>query len=318
MNYINALLLIVVAVSVWAGVARGFIISALALLSWMGSLLIGIFAYGPLSSLLLKIWPSAGVWAAPLAFIITVILARLVLDTLATKVLEEVPARVHVNIVNRILGILPGTVNGLIWAALLAAFLLLMPLTNQVSKQARDGKLAGKLIEQVGWVQEKLSPVFGDVLNYAIPKNNVEVSGNNPIKLPFTVNDPKDRHDLEAQMLILVNRERTKRGLHVLKADPEIAVVARKHSADMFARGYFSHYTPEGIDPFQRMHKDHIHFLTAGENLALAQTLTIAHNGLMNSPGHRANMLNPTFGRVGISILDGGIYGLMITQNFRN
>lgn len=318
MNFINALLLIIVAVCIWAGVVRGFIISTLALLSWMGSLFIGVFAYGLLNWLLLKIWPLAGVWSAPLAFIITVIVARLVLDTLATKLLEKLPPRVHTNLANRILGAVPGTLNGLIWAALLSAFLLLMPLTNQVSKQAREGKLAGKLIEQVSWVQEKLSPVFGDALNYAIPKNTVEVSANNPIKLPFTVKDPKDRPDLEAQMLVLVNKERTKRGLNALTADPQIAVTARKHSADMFARGYFSHYTPEGVDPFQRMRKDHIRFLTAGENLALAQTLSIAHTGLMNSPGHRANILNPSFGRLGISILDGGIYGLMITQNFRN
>jgi uncharacterized protein YkwD len=264
------------------------------------------------------LWPSIGVWSAPLAFIVTVILARLTLDTLATKILEETPGRVHASLPNRVLGVLPGAINGLIWAALLAAFLLLMPVTNQVSKQTREGKLASKLMDHMAWVQQKLSPVFGDALNYAIPKNSVEVSADNPIKLPFTVKDPKDRPDLEAQMLILVNQERTKRGLGALKADPEMAVVARKHSADMFARGYFSHYTPEGVDPFTRMKKGHIRFLTAGENLALAQTLAIAHAGLMKSPGHRANILNPTFGRLGISILDGGIYGLMITQNFRN
>jgi len=318
MNYINALLLIVVAVSVWAGVVRGFIISGLSLISWAGSLLTGLFAYSALSSLLLKIFPSAGVWSAPLAFIITVVLARLILDTIADRILEKVPARVQQHILNRILGVLPGTVNGLIWAALLSAFLLLMPLTNEVSKQTRDGKLAGKLIKQVSWMQDKLSPVFGDALNYTIPQNSVEVSANNPIKLPFTVKLPKDRPDLEAQMLVLVNRERTQRGLGALKADSAMAVVARKHSADMFARGYFSHYTPEGVDPFMRMKKDHIRFLAAGENLALAQTLSIAHNGLMHSPGHRANILNPAFGRLGISILDGGVYGLMITQNFRN
>ncbi|MDQ3129497.1 MAG: colicin V production protein, partial [Acidobacteriota bacterium] len=44
----------------------------------------------------------------------------------------------------------------------------------------------------------------------------------------------------------------------------------------------------------------------------------IAHTGLMNSPGHRANILQPNFGRVGIGVLDGGRRGLMITQNFRN
>jgi uncharacterized protein YkwD len=66
------------------------------------------------------------------------------------------------------------------------------------------------------------------------------------------------------------------------------------------------------------MKKGKIIFLTAGENIALAQTLAVAHTGLMNSPGHRANILNPAYGRLGIGILDGGIYGLMITQNFRN
>jgi uncharacterized protein YkwD len=119
-------------------------------------------------------------------------------------------------------------------------------------------------------------------------------------------------------MLVMVNEERSKEGLKPVKADPEMAEVARKHSKDMFARGYFSHVTPDGKDPFDRMRADGVKFLTAGENLALAQTLSIAHKGLMNSPGHRANILKPTFGRLGIGVLDGGIYGLMITQNFRN
>jgi uncharacterized protein YkwD len=119
-------------------------------------------------------------------------------------------------------------------------------------------------------------------------------------------------------MLVLVNEERAKAGLKPVRADSEIQVVARKHSADMFARGYFSHINPDREDPFDRMRKGGIKFLAAGENLALAQTLTIAHNGLMNSPGHRANILQPAFGRLGIGILDGGIRGLMVTQNFRN
>ena len=86
----------------------------------------------------------------------------------------------------------------------------------------------------------------------------------------------------------------------------------------MFARGYFAHDTPEGRSPFDRMHEGGVSFQTAGENLALAPTLQVAHNGLMNSPGHRANILGRDFGRVGIGILDGGMRGLMVTQNFRN
>jgi uncharacterized protein YkwD len=66
------------------------------------------------------------------------------------------------------------------------------------------------------------------------------------------------------------------------------------------------------------MRSANVRFITAGENLALAPTLQIAHTGLMNSPGHRANILRREFGRVGIGIMDGGMRGLMISQEFRN
>jgi uncharacterized protein YkwD len=119
-------------------------------------------------------------------------------------------------------------------------------------------------------------------------------------------------------MLALVNKERTAAGLRPLAPDPELTEVARRHSADMFARGYFAHDTPEGLDPFARMREAHVRYLTAGENLALAPTLQVAHSGLMHSPGHRANILHPQFGRLGIGIMDGGIRGLMVSQEFRD
>ena len=86
----------------------------------------------------------------------------------------------------------------------------------------------------------------------------------------------------------------------------------------MLARGYFSHVSPEGKDTSDRMRQANLHFLAAGENLALGQTLQGAHQDLMNSPGHRANVLRAQFGRLGIGVLDAGRYGLMITQDFRN
>ena len=81
---------------------------------------------------------------------------------------------------------------------------------------------------------------------------------------------------------------------------------------------FFGHDNPDGKDPFDRMKAANVRFMAAGENLALAQTVEIAHTNLMNSPGHRANILKPQFGRLGIGILDGGFYGLMISQEFRD
>ncbi|SDD37207.1 Colicin V production protein [Mucilaginibacter pineti] len=318
MNYINLLLIIVVLYSIYSGIQRGFLLSSLSLLSLIGSLVAGFVSYRYLSSFLLHIIPSLTFWAVPFAFIIAVVATRYILDTIFLKVLAMMPRYVHKSIVNKALGILPGLVNGFIWSALLASFLLLAPLTNKVSMETRNGKWAERLIEKINWLNDKMSPIFSEAFNEAIPKNTVEVDAEEPVSLPFKVTDAKVRRDLEMKMLILVNKERKTRGLAPLKADPEMAVVAIKHCADMFKRSYFSHYTPEGIDPFDRMKKSKVYFLIAGENLAIAQTLAIAHDGLMRSPGHRANILNPSFGRVGIGILDGGSYGLMITQDFRN
>jgi uncharacterized protein YkwD len=146
----------------------------------------------------------------------------------------------------------------------------------------------------------------------------IRPESNERVSLPYTVASSRPRPDLEARMLELINKERVAAGLKPLAPDPELTQVARRHSADMFARGYFSHDTPEGRDPFARMREANVHFLTAGENLALAPTVQVAHNGLMHSPGHRANILHPDFGRVGIGIMDGGRRGLMVTQDFRN
>jgi uncharacterized protein YkwD len=119
-------------------------------------------------------------------------------------------------------------------------------------------------------------------------------------------------------MLDLVNEERRAAGLKPLAPDPEMTEVARAHSADMFARGYFAHVSPDGLNPFDRMTRARVTFRAAGENLALAPTLHVAHTGLMNSPGHRANILQPSFGRLGIGIMDGGYRGIMVSQEFRN
>ena len=76
--------------------------------------------------------------------------------------------------------------------------------------------------------------------------------------------------------------------------------MARAHSRDMLARGYFAHVSPEGSDLGDRLRGQKARYLLAGENLALAQSLRVAHQGLMDSPGHRANILGEHYVRIGI------------------
>ncbi len=318
MNWIDILLIAIVLLSVLSGFQKGFIVGVLDLALLLGSFVFALWSYQYGSVLLDKYVPSLGVWSQPLAFILIIIFVRIILSVIINSLLRVTPATAHRNFVNRFLGLAPGIVNGVIYAIIVAALLLATPLFDGLSAATRNSRLANSLAIPAEWLENKLSPVFDEAVKRSMNKMTVEPASEKSVKLPFTVTKYKIRPDLEAKMLALVNEERAKVGLKPLKPDPEIQVVARKHSADMFARGYFSHINPDGEDPFDRIRKGGVQFRAAGENLALAQTLTIAHTGLMNSPGHRANILQPAFGRLGIAILDGGIYGLMITQNFRN
>lgn len=120
----------------------------------------------------------------------------------------------------------------------------------------------------------------------------------------------------EARMLKLVNLEREQRGLKPLQIDMAVTAEARKKSQDMIAKNYFGHTSPTYGTPFQQMSQAGISYRAAGENLAGAPTVDRAHTSLMNSDGHRANILNPIYTHVGIGIVDGGPYGQMYTQMF--
>jgi uncharacterized protein YkwD len=318
MNYVDIILLLVMALAVWGGWRKGFIIGSIHLIVWIGSMLAGFFLYQYGGNLLQKAFPGLGAWTLPIAFLSIVVLSRLLLGGLFNLILRNTSHETHTNGVNRALGIFPGIINGIIYTTLIAALLLSVPLMYGITQKAKESVLTKRLAVNVGWLDDKLSPIFDEAVKKSLSRTTVEPESDETVKLNFKVNDAKARPDLEMKMLQLVNQERTKRGLKPLRWDPQLLPVARAHSQDMFARGYFSHYTLEGKDPFDRMKAAGIKYYSAGENLALGPTLSICHEGLMNSPGHRANILNPTYGRIGIGILDGGAYGLMISQEFRN
>lgn len=120
----------------------------------------------------------------------------------------------------------------------------------------------------------------------------------------------------EQQMLNLVNQERAKAGLNPLQADAQLTKLARMKSQDMINKGYFSHNSPTYGSPFDMMKAYGVSYRTAGENIAGNQSVQAAHTALMNSSGHRANILNANYTHVGIGIVEGGPYGMMFTQMF--
>jgi uncharacterized YkwD family protein len=120
----------------------------------------------------------------------------------------------------------------------------------------------------------------------------------------------------EQQMVDLVNQARQQEGLAPLTVDMELSKTARLKSQDMVDKNYFSHQSPTYGSPFDMMKQFGISYSTAGENIACNQTVEAAHKALMESPGHRENILSKDFTHIGVGIVDGGSCGKMFTQQF--
>ena len=120
----------------------------------------------------------------------------------------------------------------------------------------------------------------------------------------------------ERQMVELVNQERAKAGLAPLTVVPQLVEIARIKSRDMVTANYFGHNSPNFGSTFNLVKQWGIRYTYGGENLAGAANVATAHRMLMASAGHRANILNPRFNRIGIGIVRGGVYGAFFTQIF--
>ncbi|WP_312880303.1 CAP domain-containing protein [Actinokineospora xionganensis] len=120
----------------------------------------------------------------------------------------------------------------------------------------------------------------------------------------------------ETDVLALVNRQRSAAGCSPVRWNDKLGVSARKHSADMAARNYFDHTSLDGRSPFDRM-KAEGYARAGGENIAAGQaTAEAVMKSWMNSPGHKANILNCEFKDLGIGMAKGGSYRIYWTQNF--
>jgi uncharacterized protein YkwD len=120
-----------------------------------------------------------------------------------------------------------------------------------------------------------------------------------------------------AEVVALTNAERASAGLPPLAGDHLLAAAAQAHSADMVARAFYSHTSPDGSEPWHRAAAAGSTRRTIGENIACGQrSAAEVVRGWMDSPGHRANILKPAFTHIGVGFAGGGAAGTYWTQLF--
>lgn len=318
MILVDFIILGIIIYAAFMGTKRGMVLVSLELLSLVVATVVSLVAYRPLGAVIKTVagvsLALGNVVAFALIWIITEILLAVLVRAL---ILRKLPHSVHTTRFNQVGGAVLNAVKSVIIIALLLIVIAGLPLSSGTKSVITDAAIPKFILSPSGSLQSWVAQGIGGDLSQSLDFFTVtaEPESEEHIDLGYTTTGTADPADEDA-MLVLLNHERTTRGLRPLTMNAKARTEARAYSAEMFAKGYFSHIDPLGNSPFDRMHAAGIQFGAAGENLALAPTLQLAHQGLMNSPGHRANILSKSYRTVGIGIVDGGPYGLMITQDF--
>ena len=318
MNPIDLLLVAVMVLAAIAGVRAGFVTTTYGLVTWVSALVLALALQGPTAALLARAGLASPVGRA-VGFIVVLLGLELVFTVIGRAAIAPVVRRLHRSrpgvIVDRVLGIVPAILRVLVIAAIALAAALVLPVGNDVRAAIDGSRIAQVLVAQVSAIQPRLGAFASEPDGAPLFVTKLGADDTQKLDLPdglTLVPDP----EAEQQLVALVNEERTSRGLGALTLDPRLVPVARAHSEEMFRLKYFSHQSPVAGSPFDRIAAAKITYRRAGENLAYAHSVAAAHRGLMESPGHRENILHPDYTRIGIGVITAGPYGRMFTQLF--
>jgi len=324
-NYVD--LMILVALIYFASTAfnHGFWILLADFMAFLGSLVLSLLSYKYVSLFLKTNFSLSHSISNALAFLLSAIILESLLGYILGNLVHKLPEKVKIHRLNKqslagfagkLLGVIPSVGEGIILISFLLVLLMSSPIKPQVKIDIENSKIGNQILEKTTVIEKYMNEVFGGVINDSLTYLTVKSESKESVSLEIKKLELKIDEKAEALMFTKVNEERKKLAISELIWEPTIVPVARTHAKDMWERRYFSHYSPEGKDVGDRLNESNIKYSFAGENLALAPTVQTSHTGLMNSQGHRENILDSRFKKVGIGVIDNGVYGKMFVQVF--
>lgn len=255
-----------------------------------------------------------------IGFFLNIALIKAVLLFLFDYIFKKTNFSLVVNAkVQKISSVVLSFIYGMFKVFILISIIISLALPAFIKNELAESKFVLFVSQDPAKINSRLDSIFKGFLQTAVRDfdfMNIKTGTNERYDLNFETLDVKIDSQAEQEMLELVNKERTSRGLKPLAMDEEARKAARDYGKYLFENGVFSHIDLEGRSPSERMKNYNVTFMLLGENLAYAPSLEQAHQGLMESEGHRENILHPFFSRVGIGVVDGGSYGIVFVQEF--
>jgi uncharacterized protein YkwD len=315
---VDAAVLALMGVAAWYGYRDGFVATMYSLSSWILAVAAALAFAGPATNIVDAIAALPRPLAATIGFVVTILVVEALFSVAGHLALRPIVALVRrspFSRADRILGTLPATIRSLFIVAVAILAIAALPVASEMKAAVETSRTGRFVTAEIAAFQPQIEAFTGEL-------------GGSPLFVTRIGEDQIERLDLpngidlapdpiaERQLFDLVNEERVRRGLGAFVWDERLVPVARSHSEEMFRLKYFAHESPVSGSPFDRLKSAGITYSRAGENLAYAQSVSVAHRALMQSPGHRENILRSEFTRIGIGVINAGAYGRMATQLF--
>jgi len=317
-NVVDAIVLLLLGLAVWNGYRVGFVATAYSLASWVLAVAAAIAFAGPAATVVEALVHLPKPVAATVGFFVVIVLAEMLFSIagyLAIRPIVALIRRTPINPLDRVLGMIPSAIRTLFVVAVAILAIEALPVGSDIKAQVDTSRTGRAVSDQLAAYQPQIAAITGTLGGSPLLVTKLGEDDTQKLDLPDDLDLAPDPV-AERQLFDLVNEERTQRGLAALVWDGRLVPVARAHSQEMFKLKYFSHQSPVAGSPFDRLKAANITYTRAGENLAYAQSVAVAHRALMDSPGHRDNILRPEFTRIGIGVINAGAYGRMVTQLF--
>jgi uncharacterized protein YkwD len=318
LNPVDVGVLVVILVAAWYGFQAGFVSTTYSLATWILAVAAALAFQGPAAAFIELVAKLPKPLAATLGFVVVILIAEALFSAAGYFAIRPVVAlvrRSRIGAVDHLLGTVPAVIRAVLLVAVAILAIEGLPVASEVKEPVETSRTARLVNAEVAAFRPQIEQLTSQLGGSGFLVTRIGEDQTEHLDLPDGIELAPDPI-AERQLFDLVNEERTQRRLLALAWDERLVPVARAHSEEMFRLKYFSHDSPVSGTPFDRLKAAKITYTRAGENLAYAQSISVAHRALMDSPGHRENILRPEFTRIGIGVMNAGIYGRMVTQLF--
>ena len=303
------------------GYSRGFLRGAVGLVVTLAAIWFG-YRAGPSGVAVVESWSGADPVVARIVG--SVLVFGVVAVVGMVVVYRSVAIRGPLQVFDR----LAGSVLSGVWYLVVCLLMILVvsaaPNLSPIAERVfADSRAVGLVTAEESPIVPSVSRLLGDRvlesvvnLNRLVGHSRMIIQNDDRLDLPQV--EPSAIHESpesSEELFEKLNMARFEEGIQVLSWSSVLAGVASGHGKEMYEEGYFSHTSPTTGSVASRLDALGIPYLLVGENLALTPTVESAHEGLLESPSHRATMLDPRFRRVGVAAWEGPL-GLMVVQVF--